>query len=95
MPTIEDRLAAIEERNRRVEADKAWEISWERRVLIAVVTFFATLVVFRYADTTKPWLAGLLAVIGFIISTLTMPILKSHWVKHILEKRRSKNVTIH
>ena len=35
---FEQRLAAIEERNRRVETDKAWEISWMRRIAIAVMT---------------------------------------------------------
>ena len=37
--SIEERLSSIEERNRRVEADKAWETSWTRRLLIAVLTY--------------------------------------------------------
>jgi hypothetical protein len=32
MKTIEQRLAAIEERNQRVELDKKWETSWVRRI---------------------------------------------------------------
>jgi hypothetical protein len=42
---IEQRLAAIEERNRRVEEDKAWERSVVRRAVICVLTY---VVVFFY-----------------------------------------------
>ena len=35
MPDIEERHRGIEERNTRVEIDKAWETSWTRRGLIA------------------------------------------------------------
>ena len=92
---LEQRIAAIEQRNVRVEADKAWEVSWERRVVVAVVTYFVTDAAFRYGDVTQPWLAGILASLGYIVSTFTMPVIRSHWVKHLLEKRKPKNVTIH
>ena len=36
---LEDRIALIEQRNSRVEADKAWETSWARKVSIAFVTY--------------------------------------------------------
>lgn len=29
---LEKELATLKERNKRVEADKAWEVSWMRRV---------------------------------------------------------------
>ena len=38
MKDIEAELAAIKERNKRVEADKAWETSTFRRLLIAAGT---------------------------------------------------------
>ena len=36
---IESRLSAIEERNKKVERDKAWEVSWTRRVSIMALTY--------------------------------------------------------
>ncbi len=36
--TLEQRVQELEARNKRVEADKAWETSWARRVAIAVLT---------------------------------------------------------
>lgn len=51
MATIEERLSAIEERNRRVEADKAWETSWLRILSISVITYVvAVLLVMLNAD---------------------------------------------
>ena len=43
MNSLERRIQAIEERNKRVEADKAWETSLTRRVSIAVITYFFAL----------------------------------------------------
>ena len=34
---IEREIELIKERNLRVEADKAWEVSWTRQLFIAVV----------------------------------------------------------
>jgi len=39
MENPESQIAAIVERNRRVEADKAWEVSLFRRLTIAVLTY--------------------------------------------------------
>lgn len=38
MNDLEKRVEAIEERNKRVETDKAWETSWTRRICIMVLT---------------------------------------------------------
>ena len=81
MATIEERLAKIEERNARVEADKAWETSWTRRIAIAAITYvIASAWLFVIADTS-PWLKALVPVGGYILSTLTMPLFKQWWLR--------------
>ena len=37
--SLEERVAKIEARNAKVEADKAWETSWVRRFSIALLTY--------------------------------------------------------
>lgn len=37
---IETEIQKIQERNQKVEKDKAWEISWTRRILISVLKAF-------------------------------------------------------
>ena len=41
MDTIEERLNKIEDRNRRVEFDKAWETSFVRILSISIITYLA------------------------------------------------------
>ena len=36
---LEDRIRNIEDRNKRVEADKAWEGSWTRKISIMALTY--------------------------------------------------------
>lgn len=43
MQNIEQKIKQIEERNKRVEVDKAWETSWARRLLLTLMTFFKKL----------------------------------------------------
>lgn len=79
---IEKRLEIIEARNKRVELDKAWEISWFRRISIMLLTY---LVVVAYLQVViqieNPWFNALVPVIGFILSTLTISILKNFWLR--------------
>jgi len=48
MNDIEKRLNALEQRNKRVELDKAWETSWIRKGIIVILTY-VTVVLFFFA----------------------------------------------
>jgi hypothetical protein len=80
--TIEERLAQIEERNSRVAADKAWEASWTRRIGIMILTYCVVVVYLRFVVHITPWINALVPVIGFLLSTLTVSLLKSYWLSH-------------
>lgn len=74
-------IEAILERNKRVEADKAWEGSWLRRGFIALLTY-ATAVLFLWTTGNRsPFLAALFPPAGYLLSTLTLPQLKQLWIK--------------
>ena len=83
---LETEIAAIKQRNSRVEADKAWETSHFRIVCIAVLTYViaaATLMVI-HADNAI-W-AALIPAIGFVVSVQTFPQLKQYWIRHEYHK---------
>ena len=83
MPTIielEKRISAIEERNSRVEADKSWEVSTTRKILIAILTYFVIVVFFYFAELPNPWVNSIVPAIAFLISTLTIPFVKICWL---------------
>ena len=43
---IEDRINKIEQRNKKVELDKAWEISWTRKICIMILTYIIVVIYF-------------------------------------------------
>ena len=51
---LEEGLARIQERNRRVEADKAWETSDARRLIIAAGTYILSMLLFVLIDVSSP-----------------------------------------
>jgi hypothetical protein len=85
MPTIEELQIEIEKiktRNQKVESDKAWEISWSRKILIAILTYLVIVIFFFAARFPQPFLSALVPTIGFILSTLTISLVKRLWLKY-------------
>jgi len=78
---LEKRLLAIEDRNKKVEADKAWETSWTRRLSIMLLTYIVVVCFLRFVVHIDPWINALVPVIGFFLSTLTVSLLKNRWLK--------------
>jgi hypothetical protein len=78
--SIEERLDQIEERNSRVENDKAWETSWTRRISIMVLTYLVVVSYLQFVVHINPWINALVPVMGFFLSTLTVSLLKSYWL---------------
>lgn len=79
--SISKRLAKIEARNERVEADKAWEVSWQRRILILTLTYLLVLLYFFIIEVEKPLLNAIVPTLGFFLSTLTLSVVKTIWLK--------------
>lgn len=79
--TIEQRLEAIEQRNRAVTDDKAWETSWVRRGAIALITYVCACILFVWVLPAPNWyLAACVPVMGYLLSTLGLP-----WVRRFYE----------
>lgn len=80
---LENRVAAIEDRNRNVESEKAWETSITRRGLIVLFTYLAVGLYMQAINIPKPWLNAIIPSMGFLLSTLTLPFVKRFWLKYI------------
>ncbi len=78
---LEHRVAKLEARNAKVEADKAWETSWTRRLSIMALTYLVVAVYLQFVVHVEPWVNALVPVIGFLLSTLTVSLLKKYWLK--------------
>lgn len=77
---IEKRISGIEERNRRVESDKAWETSKTRSLSICLITYIIALTFMASLNTKNIFLGALIPVIGFYLSTQSLPLIKSFWM---------------
>lgn len=83
---LEERVSKIEERNKKVETDKAWETSYTRKVLLSVFTYVAIGLYLNSINISKPWINAIVPTLGFMISTLTLPFFKKMWLKYFYKK---------
>ncbi len=81
MKDLEKRLEVIEARNKKVESDKAWEVSWTRRISIAVLTYIVIVSYLLYIDNDAPYINAVVPVVGFLLSTLAISWIKKIWQK--------------
>ncbi len=77
---LEKEIEAIKLRNQKVEADKSWETSTFRKVSIAVVTYLFMTAFFFMLGVDKPYINSLVPTFGYLLSTLTLGLLKSYWI---------------
>lgn len=81
MIDFERRLEAIEQRNIRVETDKAWETSLTRRVSIALLTYLTASLFLWLINISLPLLSALVPTGGYLLSTLSLPWIKQQWMR--------------
>jgi len=79
---LETRIKRIEERNRKVESDKAWELSYFRRFLLVLFTYLAIGFYLQAVKIPQPWLNAIVPSVAFMLSTLTLPFFKKLWMKY-------------
>lgn len=85
---VKERLKTVEDRNKKVEADKAWEVSFTRRALLILFTYLAIGLYMWAIAVPAPWLNAIVPSVGFLLSTLTLPFFKQWWLDW--QKRRDE-----
>ena len=78
---LDNRIRMIEERNRKVETDKAWETSITRRLLLVLFTYLAMGFYLQAIGIAAPWLNAIVPAAAFMLSTLTLPSFKKVWMR--------------
>jgi hypothetical protein len=76
---LESELAGILDRNRRVEANKAWETSKARLFALTGITYVTMTLVFVVLGSARPFLDALVPTTGFFLSTLSLSFLRASW----------------
>ncbi|MEI6222791.1 MAG: hypothetical protein WCP97_08570 [bacterium] len=83
---LEQEINTIKERNAKVEIDKAWETSLLRKLLIAVLTYGVLVVFFLFAGLPKPFINAIVPAVSFVLSTMSVPLVKKLWVRYWFKK---------
>lgn len=78
MKSIDDIL----KRNARVELDKAWETSKIRRGIIAGMTYLIAAAFLKLIGNDAYLVNALVPTGGYLFSTLSLPVVKSWWIKN-------------
>lgn len=83
---IEKEIQIIKERNKKVEADKAWETSFLRKILILITTYIVASLALYSIGTPNFYLGAIIPTIGFFLSTLGFPVVKKWWIDKNFKK---------
>ena len=84
---IQKEINLIKERNKKVEPDKAWEVSVFRVISVVIMTYLITAVVFYFIGVNNFLLNALIPTVGFYLSTQSLPFIKRWWLDEFYKKR--------
>ena len=77
---LEKSIKKLENRNKKVEADKSWETSNFRKISVAVITYLVILIIMYLLDFKDIFINALIPTFGFLLSTLSIDILKKIYI---------------
>ena len=83
---LEKEIGVIKERNVRVEADKAWETSGFRILLISLITYIVAALVLYFVGVKNYLLSAFVPTAGYFLSMQSLPAIKRWWIKRYNNK---------
>ncbi len=81
LEALEQDIREINERNRKVELDKAWETSRPRRIFIGLATYLLISLFLIVLNVDRPFISAIIPAVGYFISTLSLGVFKSWWLR--------------
>lgn len=80
---LETEINKIKQRNRRVEVDKAWEVSITRKIVVMILTYIIIVITLYVLNLPNPFMNAIIPTVAFFLSTLTIPLFKNWWLRNI------------
>ncbi len=80
---LEGEIEFLKARNTRVELEKAWETSLQRKIGIILTTYFVMILVFWSLGNDRPFLNAVVPTLGYTLSTFSMG-----WMKRLFLKSK-------
>jgi len=85
---LERELAEIKQRNLKVEADQAWEVSKFRIIIICAITYCVATALMYVIGAQRHFFGALVPTVGFFLSAQSLPTLKRWWIKSRYQNKR-------
>ena len=87
LENLEQEIQKLKQRNKKVEADKAWETSFERKVLVVVLTYVLISIVMYFLEIDKPLVNAIIPTCWYLLSTVSIWLLKNIYIEKYTKKR--------
>jgi len=84
---LENEIEIIKQRNAKVEADKAWEVSYFRVFLISAVIYIVAVKFLYFIGTENYFLNALVPTMGYFLSVQSLPFIKKWWIKNFIKNK--------
>lgn len=78
---IEVEIQKIQERNTKVELEKAWETSTARAISLLVMTYVLASLLLLVIKNEHPFINALVPTLGYFLSFQSLPFIKKWWMK--------------
>ena len=87
---LQDEIFLIKQRNKRVEVDKAWEISKTRSLSILFLTYICASIALYFIGVRNYFANALIPTLGFFLSIQSLPFIKKWWGKEYFNDYENK-----
>ncbi len=87
MLTPVDDIIALKEKNKKIEADKAWETSTTRRAIIAGTTYLIVAMWLSMIGVEHYILHALVPVIAYGVTIAGLPFMKKYWLQKVYTRK--------
>lgn len=79
---LEREVQLIQARNLKVEAEKAWEVSWFRILTITFITYVVACFILAILGINNFIFNALVPSVGYFLSTQSLPLVKKWWIQN-------------
>ena len=74
-------IESLKKRNKKVELEKAWEISLERKISVAVITYIIVVIIMYFLNFENIFINALIPTIWYILSTIGVNPMKNIYIR--------------
>ena len=82
---IEEEIILVKDRNKKVEINKAWEISRIRALSRLGITYVFASIALYVIGANNFLLGAIIPTLGYFLSTQSLPFIKKWWTKNYIK----------